>query len=162
MSGTAVFRVTQAGTRQLARQMSTAAREMRAVVLAEFRAHVEPELEAVFAEHAPEDTGALKDNLEVRISTAGRIRATVHSTVRDPSTGFAYTDVTRFGHRGTIKPRRAKTLRFFRYGRYFNLSETAGHHPSHDWVEEAQPEADRLAGETADRVGRTIYTRLLA
>jgi len=133
----------------------------------EFRETLSAELTAIFREAAPydydeRDDTHLQEELDVRLATAGQVRLTVHSPVRDPRSGFAYTDVTRFGHRGVLRPRKAKLLRWKDASGWHAAKETAGHHPASDWVQDARPEADRAVAEAADRLGRSISTRLLS
>lgn len=145
---------------------------MRRVMFEEMQLHQE-ELTAVFRAAAPYDeledmdTIHLRDELEARMSfPRGRIAITVHSPVRGASgptwAPYPYTGVTRFGHRGPIRARFAKRLRWVRGGQVYFAKQTAGFQPMGDWVDEARPAADRVSQRIAERVGRVVYTRLLA
>jgi hypothetical protein len=164
--GSAIFRVTPAqGARRTARKLDRAARALRSTLIAELRDHVEPKVQTIFSMAAPYDFDErddvhLADELDARIATAGQIRLTVNSPVRSPK-GFAYTDVTRFGHRGPLIAKGPGPMRWKDAGGWHAAYMTAGHHPPSDWVEDAQPEAERVVADAADRLGRTIYTRLL-
>jgi len=164
--GSAIFRVQPAqGAKRAARELSKTARELRSVLSAELRSNVEPEIQTIFAEAAPYDHDErddihLVDELDARLATAGQIRLTVHSPVRSPK-GFAYTDVTRFGHRGPLVAKGPGPMRWKDASGWHAAYQTAGHHPPTDWVEDAAPAAEAVVADAADRLGRTIYTRLL-
>lgn len=168
---TAIFRVQHAaGTHRTAAKMGRVARELRRIVLDEYRSNAEPRLTAAFQAHAPYDEDErddihLRDELEVRIATSGRLRMTVHSPVEgvegetwDP---YPYTDVTRFGHRGTIKVQHRPLLKWRDGDGWHSAVETAGHHPDRDWAADAAIEGDDIAADVASRIGRVVYTRLL-
>lgn len=165
--GRAVFKFEPAqGTFRTVRDLSRAAREMRSLMVRELRA-ASPEVVAIFEEYAPydfmeRDDYHLSEHITAALSTAGRIRVTIRVAAISPESGFDYLDVTRFGHRGTIKPRHKRWLKWSDGIETFFAKETAGHHPTSDWVEDAQPEAERVTDDVAERVGRVIYTRLLA
>lgn len=165
--GTAVFRYQPSqGIFRTAAQMSRAARELRNVIIREMRGS-QDDVQDTFESRAPYDSDErdsyhLRDHIEARLFVAGRVRVTVYATAKDPRNGFDYLDITRKGHRGPIRPKRAPLLRWRAGGRSFTAKETAGSHPDSDWVEEALPEAEQIAEDVADRVGRVVYTRLLS
>lgn len=151
---------------QTARGLRDAAREMRRLILATMRAN-EAELREPFESFAPydaeeRDSYHMQDHITVTVAAAGRIQATVKVEAISPESGFDYLDVTRYGHRGTLTPRRGTFLKWTSGGVTYYARETAGHHPATDWVEDAEPAAEQAAGDIADRVGRVVYTRLLA
>lgn len=164
--GRAIFRFQPAqGTYRTISQLSRAAKEMRTVLLREMRAD-SPEVVTIFEEYAPydfmeRDDYHLADHISVAISTLGRITAEVRAEAISPENRFDYLDVTRFGHRGTLTPRHRRWMKWTDGIETHYAKETAGYHPSSDWVEDAQPEADRAVADIAERAGRVIYTRLL-
>lgn len=169
---TAIFEARSSGGQRAAREMRQAARGIRRVMFEQMQLSQE-QLTDVFRDFAPYDefedmdTIHLRDELEARLSfPRGRIRITVHSPVRGAGGAtwapYPYTGVTRFGHRGVIRPRLRRRLRWVRGGVTYFRSRSAGYHPVRDWVDEAKPEADRVSERIAERVGRVVYTRLLA
>jgi hypothetical protein len=163
--GTAVFRATTKGYRRTAGKLSRAGREIQPLILAEFRSALSAEVLEIAQEFAPEDDGRLKKELTAPVSSAGgTVRINLRSPVRDPDSGFAYTDVTRFGHRKKIiKPVKAQRLQFFSKvaGRVIAVKQVRGYTPEADWVEEAEPAMIEAVDESADELGRVITTRLL-
>ena len=137
--GTAIFRVTQYGTRKAARDMSEAARRMRGVILQELR-ESEEELREPFERWAPydlfedHDTYHMQDHVTVSIATAGKIEANVRVRAVSPNTGFDYLDVTRFG-RGAIVPVSGKVLRFPYHGEIIFTKYVKPWDPGLDWAE---------------------------
>lgn len=143
---------------------------MRRETFLALQAH-QAELAQVFREAAPEgtedeDTIHLAEEIEARMSfPRGRIAVSIVSPVRGAPGAtwrpYPYTGVTRFGHRGAIRPRVRKMLRWRRDGRTWFAHETAGHTPARDWVADAAPAAERVTNNVAERVGRMVYTRVL-
>lgn len=165
--GRAVYRAqpAQGSIARTVRQLSAAAAGMRRLMIQEMRA-AEPRFEAVFEEFAPFDQDErddmhLVDHIDARTDISGRVQTTVYVTARSPS-GFDYLDVTRFGHRGPLRPRQAEYLRWRDGTGWHRALETRGHHPGRDWTEDAAREAEVEADDVADRVGRVVYTRLLS
>lgn len=166
-SGSAIFRIQPAQGTVLrpVRKIRSAARAIRPILIAEMRS-AEPRLLEAFQSFAPydadeRDSTHLQDELDAKLATGGRIRITVESPVRDPRSGYAYTGVTRFGHSGRIVAKSGGLLRWRDGSGWHAAHSTAGHHPSSDWVEDARPDAERVAADAAERAGRVVYTRLL-
>lgn len=164
--GTMIFRAQTLGATRAARDLSRAARRMRTEMVREFRDHAD-ELTIPFVAAAPYDIQErddyhLVDHIKASVSSAGRVQAIVTAEAISPGSGFDYLDVTRFGHRGTIRARSGGFLKFPGLdGQPIFAKETAGSHPGSDWVADAQPEGDAIAGELADRIGRAVVTRVL-
>lgn len=163
--GSVVVEVKQAGAPRAARDLSRAARNLRREMVTLMRASGD-ELAAPFKAAAPfdveeRDSYHMRDHITVKVSGAGLPHAEVDVQAISPENGFDYLAVTRFGHRGTIRVKRAKYLRWVQQGEVMYAKETAGWHPAGDWVEDAMPEAEAVADALADRIGRTVYTRLL-
>jgi hypothetical protein len=111
-------------------------------------------VELVFAAFAPAQTGRLGRGV---VATRAGYVLVVRSTARDPSSGYAYTAVTRFGHRAAwIYPRKAKALRFRIGGRTVFASRVRGYRPRSDWARDALPAIDQAAQQAAVRLGRTL------
>jgi len=146
-------------------------REMRRTV-----EEIGDDAEVILAAHALRDSGRLARGIE---STAAGNTAIIRSTARDPKSGFAYTNVTRFGHRKEfIRPKgrgfqafnvatrgrrargRAATLRFTIGGRVLYRPYVKGFRPKSDWVEDALPEIQREAERSSIRLGQRIGVRL--
>lgn len=168
--GTAIYRYQPAqgrpGPRGEATTMGRVAREMRPIMIREME-QSKAEIIDIFETFAPYDLDErddfhMSDHIEVELGTVGRVRSTVSILARDPSSGFDYLNITRFGHRGTIKPKRKRWLRWEAPpGTVHFAKETKGHHPETDWVEEASVVAESEADDLSDRIGRVIYTRIL-
>jgi hypothetical protein len=161
----AIFKYEDVTARRVAGELSRKTKQMRRVLLAEMRASA-PELTEPFETYAlydldERDDYHMRDHVTATVAAAGRITTTIRIDAISPESGYDYLDVTRFGHRGTL---RAKRTRFLRWedaeGLHF-ARETAGFHPPTDWVEDAQPVAEQVAGDVAERAGRAVYTRLL-
>jgi hypothetical protein len=103
----------------------------------------------------------LQDNIEARTAARDSIQTTVYARAVDPSSGFDYLDVTRFGHSGRIYPTRGEYLFWRSNGRLMRARSTAGHHPASDWVDDASVEAEQAAERVAETVGRRVYARVL-
>lgn len=163
--GTAVFRANVRGYRRTAGKLSSAGREIQPLILAEFRGTLSTEVLEIAQEFAPEDTGALKKELSAPVSSlGGTVKINLRSPVKDPESGFAYTDVTRFGHRKKIiRPIKAQRLQFASktLGRIIAVKQVRGYTPEADWVEEAEPSIVEAVEESGDELGRVITTRLL-
>lgn len=133
----------------------------------------------IFAVKAPKGrTRRLSKGIRSRVRGG---TATVVSTARSRE-GFAYTGVTRFGHRVRfIRPRHAapegryiapipgvgprwvaKTaaLRFRIGNRVVFRAKVRGYRPTHDWAEDALPAAERTVVAAGTRAGRRIVARV--
>jgi hypothetical protein len=162
MSSTAVYRASVIGAGRPGRRLIGARRALQAELTATMREEA-GHMERIARPFAPKDRGLLRQRLEARVhSRGGRIFATLHSQARNPTTGFAYTNVTRFGHRKRwIYPRRASHLVF--RGRDGNLvfaKRVRGYRPENDWAELAAKAMDAHLSATEDQIGRRILTRL--
>src|SRR5262245_60728781 len=145
MSGKAVFQVKARRASSTANKLRGAPGRIQAALAAEFRGAIREELLDVGRSHAPEDTGALKGGLNVRVGFGGgEVSATLFSTVRDPESGYAYTDVTRVGHAGPILGRPGRPLHFQGLSGWVSVYQSAGHHPRFDWVERVEAEMERV------------------
>lgn len=107
---------------------------------------------------APVKTGRLRRGITSRL-VGGIIE--IISTARNPDTGYAYTGVTRFGHRvRRIYPVKAKALAFTIGGRTLVRAWVRGYHPASDWAERGIPEAlavvERSAANIADELERRL------
>lgn len=114
--------------------------------------------------YAPHDSGRLERGLSVAVrSYAGRITATLTSSARSDA-GYAYTDVTRFGHRKAViiphPPRQFLRWRA-RSGKFVFARQVRGQHPAFDWVARAGGAIDVEIERAEDRIGRQIVSRLL-
>lgn len=137
-------------------------------MVADFRVELAQDLREVYSDHAPYSLGRpdnvhLANELEVPVSVRhGRISASVRSPVRSPDSGYAYTPVTRFGHRQAIlRPRRGRFLRWENYGRIYYRRSVRGYHPRTDWVDDTRPEAEKAVDRAEKRLGRVIRTVVL-
>lgn len=144
--------------------MARASRGLQRELLDDFTFNLGRDLTRIHREFAPHDSGRLRRRIRATvISRGGRIRITMFSDVRDPESGYAYTPVTRFGHRKPIiYPVRAKALSWVdRSGRRVFRAWVRGYRPASDWVADARPTADRAVARAADRIGRQVVSRLL-
>lgn len=133
--------------------------------------------EVAFAAHAPHRTGRLIRGI-ASVVLGGKV--IVKDEARNPSTGYDYVGVTRFGHKvARIYPKHrysafvvaskqrrksARTtgraaLRFTIGGRTVFAASVAGYHPATDWAEDALPEVQAQAQAVATRLGRKIEAR---
>lgn len=130
--------------------------------------------EVVFGAHAPFKTGRLVRGIASRL--AGKT-VVVEAEARNPQSGYDYVAVTRFGHKGEIKPLDPRppamvtathkpratgsraALRFVIGGRVFYRHKTMGYHPSRDWAQSALPEIEVEAQRVVTRLGKTIEAR---
>jgi len=163
--GDAVFRATVRGYRRTAGRLSAAGAAVHPLILAEFRGTLSSEVLEIAREFAPEHTGALKGELSAPVSSAGGVvKINLRSPVRDPDSGYAYTGVTRFGHRQkTLRPVKAERFHFYSdvLGREISPRTVRGYSPEGDWVEEAQPEIADAVEESGEELGRQITERIL-
>ena len=152
------------------------------IVLGRMRARLGPQLdreldalgedaEMIFAAFAPSKSGRLARGIVA--TRAGRM-VVVRSTARDPSSGYEYTGVTRFGHRAAYiypKARRSASvvatrgerargrraaLRFTLGGRVVYASRVRGYRPASDWATDALPAVEQAADAAAGRLGRRV------
>lgn len=163
--GNAVFRASVRGYKRTAGRLSAAGRAVQPIILAEFRGQLSREVLEIGQEFAPEDTKALKNALVAPVSSrGGTVRINLRSPVTDPESGYAYTGVTRFGHRKQfLTPVKAERFQFFSKvaGRVINPKKVRGYHPDTDWVLEAKPVMVEAVEESGEEIGRTIATRIL-
>lgn len=129
----------------------------------------------IFAAHALHgDTGKLAAGIK---SEWRGDHATVTAHARNPTSGYDYVGVTRFGHRGIIVPREDRgpasiiatrrpratganaALRFVIGGRVLYRRSTKGFHPVRDWRDSALPAVREMAEHTMTRLGRRISVR---
>lgn len=163
--GNAVFRASVKGYKRTAGKLSAAGRAVQPVILAEFRGTLSAEVLEIAQGYAPEDSGALIKELTAPVSSrGGSVRINLRSPVKDPDSGYAYTGVTRFGHRKKIlTPVKAERFQFYSKvaGREISPKSVRGYSPATDWVEDAKPEMVEAVDESGDEIGRAIATRLL-
>jgi hypothetical protein len=134
---------------------------------------------------APSRTGHLRRGIGTSEETrAGRQVIVVHGEARNPLTGYDYFDVTRFGQRGAriyprldrapatvVATRRGRAvntfspihgvrgnaaLRFVIGGRVLYRRWVRAYHPSHDWVEDADPAIDSAIEAATARLARGL------
>lgn len=165
MAGDAIFTAQTLGADRPSKKLSAGARELRGIILQEFE-HASPQMSEVFAHHAPYDFDErddyhMSEHVEAQVADTGRATMTVRIDAISPESGYNYLGVTRFGHAGPITADPPNRLRWVSGGVTHFARRTAGHHPASDWVENAQFEAEIIAGDIRDRVGREISTRVL-
>ena len=163
--GNAVFRASVRGYKRTAGRLSAAGRAVQPIILAEFRGTLSGEVLEIGREFAPEDVGRLKNELTAPVSSrGGTVRVTLRSPVKDPDSGYAYTGVTRFGHRKKVLlPVKAERFQFYSTpaGRVISPKKVKGYHPKVDWVAEAQPVIAEVVEQSGEEIGREIATRIL-
>jgi hypothetical protein len=163
--GTAVFRASVRGYRRTAGRLSAAGAAIQPIILAEFRGTLSTEVLEIGREFAPEDSGALKKELTAPVSSrGGTVRINLRSPVKDPESGYAYTGVTRFGHRKKIlTPTRSERFQFYSKvaGRQISPKSVRGYKPETDWVDDAYPEMVTVLDDSAEEIGRNIEDRIL-
>lgn len=163
--GNAVFRATVKGYKRTAGRLSAAGRAIQPIILAEFRGALSTEVIEIASGYAPEETGRLIKELTAPVSSAGgTVRLNLRSPVKDPDSGYAYTGVTRFGHRKKIlTPVHAERFRFYSAvaGREISPKTVRGYSPATDWVEDAKPEIVEAVEESGEEIGRFITDRIL-
>lgn len=114
---------------------------------------------------------------QVRSGRGGRVTVSVVAGARNPKTGFDYTAVTRFGHRGRIYPRSdrapasvvatrraratgaAAALRFTIGGRVVYARSTRGFHPASDWSDRGVPPTLAAMATATQRLGAALAAR---
>lgn len=134
--------------------------------------HLGVDAELAFAAHARHKTGRMARNVKSHV--VGRnIEITVFA--KDPTTGYDYVGVTRFGHKAEfIVPRADRRpasvlatgrerqrghramLRLVIGGRVIFRGRVKAFHPDHDWADDAMPEVQRSADAAMKRVGQRI------
>lgn len=140
--------------------------------------------EIIFQAHAPKGTDTRLAR-GIRVQTLGSLTAEVVSTARNPVSGYAYTGVTRFGHRRLyIEPKRAisgragrapssvistrnkrsqgrrAALRFIIGGRIFYRARIKSFQPAVDWASQAMPQVHAEAKRATQTLGQRIIARL--
>lgn len=162
MSSTRIYRASVIGAARPARGMRGAKAKLQRELVGTMRRQERPMLR-IAKQHAPRRDGALHKGLEVRfVSRGGRIFATLHSTVRDKRSGYAYTGVTRKGHRKKwIYPKRAKALGPIEIdGKQRFFKRVRGYRPPYDWGERAADAIDDHMDSVETELGRRILSRL--
>lgn len=135
------------------------------------------DLELVYQSVAPKrDTRLARGITSVR---RGALVFEIVSNATDPQTGYRYTGVTRFGHKKLfIKPKvrsratvlathtlrgrgRSAALRIvLPSGEIIFRKQVKGYRPTHDWVEDGKPIAQREAHAAAMTLGQKVITRV--
>lgn len=161
--GTAVFRASTKGYRRVAGKLSAAGRIVQPTILAEFRGSLSGKALEHARGFAPEESGALHEGMSAPVSSrGGTVVVNIRSSVRDPESGYAYTGVTRFGHRKKfIVPRRAKVLSFEWNGQHIISRRVRGQTRASDWVADAAPGIADLTEQAGNNIGRVIVSRIL-
>jgi hypothetical protein len=161
-----IFRIEVEGAGPVAAKFSRAQRRLQDSIIQEFRP-LGRRLQAIYLAHAPSDRGfegGIRSRLHAAVNfvTAGKPTITVRTTARDSESGYAYLNVTRFGHRKlVIFPKHAKALAV-RYAGHRNPHIIAwrpyveGYHPDSDWVEDASLEAEGDVAAAELRLGRRV------
>lgn len=164
MARSAIFRANVRGARRAGQSLNRAGRVIQRELLDEMGYGLAPDMTRTARAYAPHDSGRLERGLQVSVrSYAGRITATMRSTARSDA-GYAYTDVTRIGHRKRwIYPKPPRQfLRFpARSGGFVFARRVRGQRPATDWVERAGKAIDADIDRRSDRIGRRIVSRLL-
>jgi hypothetical protein len=161
--GEVVFRANVRGARRAGHQLHRAGRRLQTDLIHEMRGLAVTSTRTIRA-YAPHRSGRLERGLQASVlSRGGYIRVVVRSTARSPE-GFAYTDVTRFGHRKRWiypKPPR-KALRFYsvRAGKVIFARRVRGYRPSRDWMDPAAAAIEREASIVSERIGRRVVSGL--
>lgn len=134
--------------------------------------------ELIFQAHAPKDTTRLARN--IHSEARGPREFEIISDVKNPTSGFAYTRITRFGHRGIayIEPRKDRgqasvvqtrqmrargtraALRLVIGGEVMFRRRVRAYKPTEDWAESAFPEVRAEAHTAMTRLGQRIVARL--
>jgi hypothetical protein len=143
-------------------------------ILAEEMRGLGDDAELAFAAVARKATGRMARNIKAHARGA-TIEITVFA--RNPTSGFDYVAVTRFGHKVEwIYPRadrvrrpayvlatkrkratgRNAALRFVLGGRVIYARRVRAFQPDHDWADDAMPTVQRAADEAMARVKRRI------
>lgn len=163
-----LIRIEVQGAGPVAAKFSRGARRLQDAIIAEFKP-LGRQLEWKFIRHAPADRGfegGIRSRIHAAVNfiTAGQPTVTVRATARDPESGYAYLNVTRFGHRRTvIFPKHANALAVH-YAGHRNPHLIAwrpyveGYHPTSDWVEDATRDAESDIAAVQLRLGRRIET----
>lgn len=137
---------------------------------AEAMEEVAQEAEVIFGAFALKRTGRMMRGIKT-VRQGSDILVTI--TARNPTTGYDYVGVTRFGHKGMILPKarapavvlatgksrkRGQTamLRFMYHGRVVYARSTRGFHPSSDWAARALPTIEVEARRVLGRMARSI------
>jgi hypothetical protein len=163
-----LYQIKVEGAGPLASRFTRAQRRLQDAIIREFRP-LGRRIEFTFLRHAPADRGfegGIRSRLHaaVAFNIASRPTVTVRTTARDPESGYAYLNVTRFGHRKlVIFPKHARALAVH-YAGHRNPHLIAwrpyvdGYQPVTDWVEDAGREADREVTGAELRLGRRLET----
>jgi hypothetical protein len=163
-----LFRIRIDGAGANARAFTQAQRRLQNAIIRNFR-ELGAVVEQEFAAAAPEDTGRLRGRVHafVYFGRPSQPQITVRTFARDPDSGYAYVNVTRFGHRkAVIVARRAPKLAVH-YAGHRNphivafVDAVRGYRPTHDWAEDAAAAASRSVDHSATRLGRAIEAKVL-
>lgn len=88
------------GADAVARKLEKSRAKLDPELSRDFRTTLNEDLVEAMQVVAPVDTGLLKELIEGKVSFGrGKVRLLIESPVRDPATNYAYTGVTRFGHK---------------------------------------------------------------
>lgn len=119
----------------------------------EFAGELAPRILRVGRQTAPHRGGALSRGLRATVlRRGGDVGVELKSTVRSRR-GYAYTGVTRLGHRARwIYPRRAKALRT----PWGPRKRVRGYRPSHDWAEDTFARSQPHIARSSRRIGRQL------
>ena len=125
---------------------------VRRVAESEFRG-LAPRILRVGRQTAPSASGRLSRGLRVDTRRQGRgMKIELRSTARSRA-GYAYTGVTRFGHRRPwIYPRRARALAT----PWGPRKRVRGYKPSHDWADDTMRAAQPHIRRAGQRIGRRL------
>lgn len=161
---TGIIKVRVRGARRVGFPLSQAGRRLQKGLLDEFNFDIGPILLRSGRAYAPHRSGNLERHLNLGVrSYGGGITATLYSDAVSDE-GFAYTNVTRFGHRKAfIVPIHAKALRLPMVGGgAIFRRRVRGYRPAGDWVDRAFEAADVQVERAEDRIGRELVSRVMA
>jgi hypothetical protein len=168
----AVFKIEVVrGGRDVAGRFARGSYRLEQAILAEFR-ELRGKIEDTFKQYAPSDrgeAGGIKQHLKAALEfQRGQPGIAVRVSARDPESGFDYLEVTRYGHRKmVIFPTSGRKSLAVHYAGHRNphivefRPYVPGATPDSDWVEDAQPQADRQVADAALRLGTRIETRVV-
>jgi hypothetical protein len=127
---------------------------------------VADDAEIIFAGFAPKKSGRLSRGMSSKVSGDTAI---VRADARNPTTGYDYVGVTRFGHRlSRIYPTRTWSERAAQRGElrpaalktpFGYFASVRGFKPKGDWADRALPEIHAEAENEMERLGREFLVR---
>lgn len=162
--GKAVFTANVRGAARLSSSLTAGKRGIQRDILEELSA-LSPRMAQVIREHAPRgDTDDLANSVEAR-ARRRTVRPGFDVIAGAEHRGFAYLDVTRFGHRrAIIKAQRGRALSWPASApvrdRDATVSFVHGYRPPGDWVEQAYAEVEAEFARSTDRLGRRLERRI--